>query len=138
MAQTKAEKEIIRGKLELEAIEQRKRYLLTVPKRLVELISKAQKIGIHTVVELTENGPLVKFRNDKDPYIDDVATYDMDEWQLDELEHSVQRAQDLIDAKMNRKNAAIAAWAKLTEEERTGIEENIGSLSKSHLTYSRK
>jgi hypothetical protein len=131
MAQTKEQRTIVRQQLELEAIEQRKRYLLTVPKRLVVLTEMSKMLGIWTEVTLTENGPLVKFRKtDSDPYIEDVATYEMDEWQLDELENRIIRFKEKMDAKAARVNAAIDAWAKLTKQEREGIKENIDSLPK--------
>jgi len=130
MVQTKAQKEIIRGQLEQQAIARRKEYLLTVPKRLASLAELAKKLGICVEVKLTETGPLVKFTQDSDPYFDDAGSYDMDEWELDELERRILRVKELEEERVARFNAAVAVWANLTEQEREGIKENINRLPK--------
>lgn len=130
MGHTKEQKEIIRGELEQQAIARRKEYLLGVPKRLAACVELAKKLNIWVTVTLQENGPKVSFKKDEDPYFEDIGTYEMDEWELDNLEGRLIRAKEKADEKTARLDAAIDVWAKLTKEEREGIKENIDSLPK--------
>ena len=104
-------------------------YLRTVPKRLMNAQALAQSLGISVNVSLTEAGPCVNFCDD-DAMIDELLTYQTEEWELEDLERKLRELKQAQDDRRARVALAQDVWKnRLTEAERIALKENIVWMS---------
>ena len=101
-------------------------YKAGLPKRLMDAQARASKLGVRNEVTLTETGPEVTFYNDESGhYIETALSYSSDEWEVEALEHDLQRLQDRLDLAEKRQSVAKSAWGNLTEDQKSCLREYI-------------
>ena len=116
---------------ELLQAEKNAKYKETVPKRLMDAQALANQLGVATSVELTATGPSVNFRCEdhvNNIYIDDIITYDTEEWELESLEGKLKDLKKAQDEYADRRIVANAVWDKLTPDQKRAVKEHIAYL----------
>jgi len=106
-------------------------YKATIPKRLMEAQELACHLGVSAQVGLTDTGPSVLFRCEDHTnkiYIDEVVTYDTEEWQLESLERNLKDLKKAHDEYNDRRIVADTVWDKLTSYQKHAIKEHIAYL----------
>lgn len=103
-------------------------YKAGLPKRLMDAQALAGSCGIASHVELTANGPSVRFEYEDHShknYIDETLTYQSEEWEVECLEGKLRDLKASCDAAAARLALAQSAFNKLTEDEKGAVKENI-------------
>jgi hypothetical protein len=103
------------------------KYLASVPKRLNDAHIMARNLGISVNVKLTEDGPSVHFRDEKEIF-NDTLTYQTEEWELESLERKLRELNDENVARAARVSMAQEVFATLSKEQKAAIKENIYML----------
>jgi len=103
-------------------------YKAGLPKRLMDAQALAGSCGVATHVELTATGPSVRFEyedHSHKSYIDETLTYKSEEWEVEFLEGKLRDLKALRDAAAARLLLAKTVFAKLTDDEKIALKENI-------------
>lgn len=106
-------------------------YKAGLPKRLMDAQALASSCGVATHVELTANGPSVRFEyedHSRKSYIDEKLTYQSEEWEVECLEGHLRALKAERDAAAARLVLAQSVFNRLTDEEKVAIKENIAWL----------
>ena len=126
-----AEEAEIRRQYELNEAEHIAMYKATIPKRLMDAQAMACHLGVSTHVSLTETGPSVRFECEDHTnkiYIDDIITYNTEEWELESLERKLNELKKAQDEYNDRRIVANMVWDKLTPDQKHAIKEQIAYL----------
>ena len=123
--ETKEQKEIKRGELEMAAIARREEYLKGLPARILEAQVVASGLPVTVTVSL---GPTFRFYHDDSPYIDSTITLTTDEWEMRALEEALEELKLKVEAKEARRLLAVDIISKLDNGAQLALLENIHLL----------
>lgn len=108
-----------------------KEFRQILPKRLFEMQAIAQTIGISVHTKMIESGPEVTFScvvessRYLDETVEETLNYESQPWEVDAVESWIHTKKREYDAKMRRSQIAKDLIAKLSDEEKTALKENI-------------
>lgn len=100
----------------------------TLPERLMKIVAKYQSISNYPDVKLTASGPSVRFYHDGEFFVDEVLTYESDEWDVQHVETAIDTEISVRAAAKQRYEQARSAWEKVAPADRILIREFIGNL----------
>lgn len=99
-------------------------YRKTVPARLAAAEKLAREVGVSVKLSLTEIGPYVEFY-DRESALNYTANYQIDQWELEQIECVLAHLKREQDAAAARRRLAEEVWARLAPEERQAVKENM-------------
>jgi len=103
-------------------------YKASIPQRLMAAQVLAQQLGISVSISLTETGPAVKFKEENEHdklYIDEILTYETEEWELESLETTLAAVKAKQDACDQRRAVAQSIFNNLSDNEKACLIEHI-------------
>lgn len=125
---TAEEKRLEREAQEAQREQEKEAFRLTMPARLMRLSALAQQVGIETNIRLIEDGVSLRIQNDSKPYIDSTLTYNSEVWEVEMIEQELNDIKAEQDAITARRELALTVWAKLSDNEKLAVKENIYNL----------
>jgi hypothetical protein len=103
-------------------------YKATIPARLMNAQALASSIGVDTQVSLTPTGPSVRFTKPDNDSWERTGSYEMEEWELEDLEMSLVDIRSEQEARAQRRIIAQEVWGSLSVLQKTSLKEFIHYL----------
>jgi hypothetical protein len=126
--ETKEEREARRFLEEQQRFAATVAYRATIPARLMNAQALATSLGLYTQVSLTSTGPSVRFTKPDNDSWERTGSYEMEEWELEDIEMNLIEIRSEQEARAQRRIIAQEVWGGLSTLQKTSLKEFIHYL----------